>query len=295
MTRPTQSALTPSLARTPDELTATNVVAGWIESSSIFVAPALTGVVLAIGSEAIAFALVSAGCVGGMLLVAPLRGLGAPVNDTPASSEDGFVGSLLFVRADRQARLMLLLLGAECIAIGALDVLLVEFARGALDRGADWVGYLTAAFGAGGVLAVGLTARLVGLARLARPFVGALAVWSVALMGLAVLPGAVGSPRAPRRGGWGPCTRSTSLAGRLLQRMAPPDLLARVFGLLEGVQNGALAIGDRARASSRLDRRPAARLRRAWPRRFRCSPSRRVAAYSTSTATRQSRWWRSLC
>src|SRR4029453_2000396 len=67
MVRPTQSAFTPTLARTPDELTATNVVSGWIESASIFAGPLLTGVVLAVGSESAAFAIVAAGALAGAL------------------------------------------------------------------------------------------------------------------------------------------------------------------------------------------------------------------------------------
>lgn len=243
MTRPTQSAFTPSLARTPEELTATNVVSGWIESVSIFAAPALTGVVLAIGSEAIVFALVGIACLIGGLLVAPLRGSGSTAYEESDDSEDSFRGSLSFVRHDKQARLLLLLLGAECVAIGALDVLVIELAQGGLDRGADWAGYLTAAFGAGGVLAVGATARLVGLARLSPPLVASLAIWSVAFMGLAVLPGAVGALVLLAVAGG---ARTTfDVAGRtLLQRVARPDMLARVFGLLEGAQMAALAIGS---------------------------------------------------
>jgi hypothetical protein len=243
MTRPTQSALTPSLARTPEELTATNVVSGWIESVSVFAAPALAGLVLAVSSEATVFGFVAAGCAVGALLVQPLRGLGGTAAADVEEGDGQPVGTSAFLRRDPAARLLLVLMGAECIAIGALDVLVVELARSGLGLGADWVGYLTAAFGAGGVLAVGVTARLVGLPRLAPALVACLGVWSVAFIGLAALPGAaVAAALLAVAGG----ARATfDVAGRtLLQRTARPDLLARVFGVLEGVQMGALALGS---------------------------------------------------
>jgi hypothetical protein len=243
MTRPTQSAFTPTLARTPEELTATNVVSGWIESIGIFAAPALAGVVLAVGSEAIAFALVGVTCLVGALLVAPLRGLGGMLRHEHDDAGESLEGSVAYVRRDPQARLLLMLLGAECIAIGALDVLVVELGQGALGRGSDWVGYLTAAFGAGGILAVSVTARLVGVTRLAPSLVGSLAVWSVAFMGLTVLPGAFGALVLLALAGGARATFDVA-ARTLLQRMARPDLLARVFGLLEGVQMGAFAVGS---------------------------------------------------
>jgi hypothetical protein len=242
LTRPTQSAFTPSLARTPDELTATNVVSGWIESASIFAAPALTGLVLATGSEAAVFAIVAAACLAGAVLVAPLRGLGA-ASVHERDPEDSFLGSLAFVRRDPQARLLLLLLGVECVAIGAIDVIVIELAQGGLGLGSDWAAYLTAGFGAGGVLAVGVTARLVGLARLAPSLVASLGVWSLAFLGLAFLPGAFLALVLLALAG---AARATfDVAGRtLLQRVARPDLLARVFGLLEGGQMAALALGS---------------------------------------------------
>jgi hypothetical protein len=243
LTRPTQSALTPSLARTPEELTATNVVSGWIESASIFAAPALTGLVLAIGSEATAFALVALVCLVGMVLVAPLRGEGGASEGETTGSDESLTGSFAFVRHEPQARLLLLLLSVECVAFGALDILAVDLAQDGLGLGPDWVGYLTAAFGAGGVIAVVVTARLVGVAKLAPPLVASLLVWSVAFIGLAAIPGAAGSLLLLVVAGGARAT--FDVAGRtLLQRVARPDLLARIFGLLEGVQMGAFAIGS---------------------------------------------------
>jgi MFS family permease len=245
MTRPTQSAFAPSLARAPEELTATNVASGWIESVSTLAAPALAGVVLAVGSEGMVFALVAAGCLLGAVLVMPLRNVtpATPAAEPGSEDETRLGGSLSFVRSDPQAAILVLLLGAQGIAIGALDVLSVELAQGVLQRGGDWAGYLTAAFGAGSVVAVVVTARLVGMTRLALPLVLALAVWSVAFMGLATLPAALGALVLLAVAGGARMT--FDVAGRtLLQRVARPDLLARVFGLLEGLLMAGLAVGS---------------------------------------------------
>ena len=47
-TRPAQSALIPSLAATPDQLTAANVVAGWLEAAGAAAAGLLVGVLISL-------------------------------------------------------------------------------------------------------------------------------------------------------------------------------------------------------------------------------------------------------
>ena len=246
MTRPTQTAFAPSLARTPEQLTSTNVVSGWVESLSMLVAPTVTGVLLAVSSPGVVFLLAAVGCALGGLLVAPLRNAvpAARADDEGVTAETGsFAGGISALRRDPQARMLVLLLGTQCIALGSLDVLYVEIAQGVLHRGGSWAGYLSGAFGAGGVLAVAVTASLVGRRRLAQPLVLSLGVWSLAFFGLAALPGAIAA--LALLGVAGGARATFDVTGRtLLQRVARPDLLAHVFGLLEGLQMAGLAIGS---------------------------------------------------
>ena len=58
--RSSQAALTPSLARTPEELTAANAVASGVESIAVFAGPALAGVLLAVASTGTVFLITAA-------------------------------------------------------------------------------------------------------------------------------------------------------------------------------------------------------------------------------------------
>ncbi len=243
MTRPTQSALTPGLARRPEDLAASNVVVGWIESIGTLLAPLVVGVVLTFSSPGAAFAVGAAVCAVGAVLVWPLRRVVAA--SAPAEEDDATTlrGALAAVREDPNARMLVLLLGAQATALGALDILYVELARGVLHRGGNWAGYLNAATGVGSVLAVVITARLVGQKRLALPLVISLGGWTVALFALASSPGIVGDLSLLAVAGGAQATFSVT-ARTLLQRVARSDLLARVFGMLEGLEMLGLAAGS---------------------------------------------------
>ncbi len=243
LARPAQSALLPTLARTQAELTATNAVSGWVESVSVLAAPALTGLLLAVSGTGAVF-----GVFGLVTLVAALLVLPIPGPAPSGEREEGhafveLVEGARVLKRERDPRFLVVLLGAQFIGIGALDVLYVVLAVGVLDVGESWAGYLNAAFGAGGALGIVVTAALVGRPRLLGPLGAGLALWFVALtvlaidqtLGLAVICLALaGVGRAV-----------VDVAGRtLLQRAAPGNLLASIFGLLEGLSMAGLALGS---------------------------------------------------
>ena len=243
ITRPTQAALAPALARTPDELTAVNVVSGWIESVSVLVAPAVAGVLLAVGETGTV--LVAAAGVSGAsaLLVRPVIG---PPPGAHAASQTTVAEALAgfrIMRTEPEPRLLVLLLAAQFVAIGALDVLYVVLAIDVLNEGEAWAGYLNAAFGAGGVLAVGATALLVGRRHLAPAVLVGAGVWLAAFVALAVVPRVGAALGLLAVAGAGRLL--LDVAGRtLLQRTGPPEFLSRVFGVLEGLTMAGLALGS---------------------------------------------------
>jgi MFS family permease len=241
VTRPTQSAVVPALARTPDELTATNVVSGWIESVSMLAAPAGAGVLLAVASPGWVFAVLAAVALASGLLVARVGGP-PPAAEPRPPLEEALAGFRLLAR-EPAARTLVGLLGAQFVAIGALDVLYVVLAISVLDLGGSGAGYLNAAFGAGGVAGIAVTVSLVGRRRLLPPLVLGIVAWGAAFAVLAAWPSTIGALALLAAAGAG---RSLlDVAGRtILQRTAPGDVLSRVFGVLEGLSMAGLAIGS---------------------------------------------------
>ena len=245
MTRPTQSAVAPQLARRPEDLTASNVASGWIESVGAFAAPLLVGVLLTFSAPWTLFAVAAVTCAGGAALVWPLRRRvpHAGPADEEIEAEESLGGSLSFVRREPNARALVVLLFAQSAALGALDVLYVELAQGVLHRGGNWAGYLNAATGAGAILAVIVTAHTLGRPRLAVPLIASVACWTFALVGVGATQRAAAMLALLVAAGGAQATFNVT-ARALLQRVARADLLARVFGLLESLEMAGLAAGS---------------------------------------------------
>src|SRR5215469_14465858 len=241
-TRPAQSTLIPSLAVTPDQLTAANVVVSWAEAAGIAVAGSLTGVLIWAGGVAGVFAVCALLAAVAALLVVRLEvhALAAP-QEQAAPVIAGLTASARLAAGQPRLRLMLALLTAEAAVVGALDLLFVILAVTVLDRSQAWAGYLNSVYGVGAVLAALVSATLVGR-RLGGPILasalllsGALAVlaFGLGLAATVALLIVVGASRA-----------LLDVASRtLMQRSVPAQLLGRIFGVLEGLTMAGLAVG----------------------------------------------------
>lgn len=246
VTRPSQAALMPALARTPDELTAANAVAGWIESAGVLAGPLAAALLLNAAGAGGVFGVMAGVALLSALSVAGIHGPGAgggtALNGRWALAAEAAAG-FAELKRHGDARLLVGLLGSQYLVIGALDVLFVVLALDVLKIGEDGAGYLNAAFGAGGLLAIAATGSLVGRRRLVPGLMLGTAVWSGSLVATGLVPSTVGALLLFALAGVG---RSVfDVAGRtLLQRAAPRHVLARVFGVLEGLTMAGLAAGS---------------------------------------------------
>ncbi len=246
-TRPAQNSLLPALTPTPADLTAANVVSGVVEGFGKMLGPVIAGILLGTSGSAAVFAVFAVLTLLGALLVARLRvDVGAVTPDARIDAADVFHETLRGFHTLRRApepRLVVLLLSAGVIVVGALDVLFVATAIDLLGIGASGAGYLSAAFGAGAIVGAASTVALVGRRRLTPSLAGGALLFGAPIGLVAVAPSAVGAPVLFATAGAGRSVGDVS--GRtLLQRISPNDVLSRVFGVLEGLTMLALVIGS---------------------------------------------------
>jgi hypothetical protein len=241
-TRPAQTVVVPGLVHNAEELTAANALTTWTESVSVVAASAATGVLLAVAGPGLVFVVAGVAGLLSVLLAATVRGMGALAVYGGASGLDGTLAGLRLLVHEPAPRLLVTLLGAQWVVVGALDILFVILAVQVLHRGQDWVGYLNMAYGVGGVLAGLAGMALVGR-RLVPLILGsviligaplALSAFSTAAGATVLLLAVVGGGRA-----------LFNLASRtLLQRAVPAEVVGRVFGVAESIAMTGLAVGS---------------------------------------------------
>jgi MFS family permease len=242
VTRPAQAALVPELVSSSEQLTAINVLSGWVESVSVLAGPALAGALIMLDGPGAAVGCFAA-CVAGSALLIPRARAGRRAAAPHGADAAPGGGPISAIRNERGLAGLIALLGAEYFVIGALDVLVVVLAISVLGLGPSGPGYLDAAFGAGGVIGSIAAASLIRRRRLTAPMVAAATGWALLLALLSAWPTAVGAFLLLAAAG---SARSLlDVCGRtILLRAAPPQLRGRVFGLLEGVAMFGLALGS---------------------------------------------------
>ncbi len=240
LTRPAQNGLLPTLSKTPETLTAANSVLATIENAGMLAAPALAGVLLALSGPGFVYGSMAASLGVAALVVLPVR---APERSLMTGIARLDARRAIGVLAtDRRALLLVALLAGQALEVGALDVLFVALAMDALDIGETGVGLLNSALGLGGVVGALAAGALAMRGSLPRWVAVGILLWGGGLAIASSLPqaGVVFALVAAAGAGRG----LMDVAGRtLLQRIAPPDALSRVFGLLEGLSMGGLAVG----------------------------------------------------
>ena len=242
---PAQTAILPTLSRTPAELTGANTVSTTLDNVGTFLGPALCGLLLVLTSIEAAFLATGAAFVVSALLLTRVhteRALGYDGGEAAGAVVAQLLGGFRAVLRNRDIALLTGVHSAWAIAEGALSVLLVVAAIDLLDLGEGGVGLLNAAIGVGGVAGAVIALGLAGRSRLARFLALALACWGLplAIVGLSptlvvavLVLGVVGVARIV-----------TEVVGvTLLQRVVRDELRSRVFGVLEALWVAGIGLG----------------------------------------------------
>jgi MFS family permease len=240
--RPAQAALLPSLAKTPQELTAANVTSSTIESLGVFGGPAIGGLLLAATSPDVVF-----GAAAGAFLVAALLVSRVHVASEPERREarEGmlaeFAAGFVTLAHEKGLRVLVLLLVSQTLVAGALNVLLVVSALELLDLGEEGVGFLNSAVGIGGLVGAVVSAALIGR-RLTTNFLIGILLWGIPIGLIGVFPEPATALIFLALVGLGNTLVDVS-AFTLLQRAVPDEVLARVFGAVQGLWVATIGIG----------------------------------------------------
>lgn len=243
LTRPVHHALMPELARTPEELTASNAASTAVDGIGVFLGPALAGALLVVGSAGSVFLVMAAVGLVAVLLIGPSAGDRRPRPETArASYWTDMAQGLRVALRDPAARALTTIVSAQYVVVGMLDILAVVLALDILRTGPAGPGILGAAVGIGGLVGAGTAIALLrtehmGLGLLLAMIVAAIPVALVAgVPGLAIACALFGLSGAGLAG--------VDVAARtLLQRSVPPTVLARILGIQEAMLMGGTAVG----------------------------------------------------
>lgn len=237
-------SIMPALARSPQELVASNVSISLGEGFGVLAGPAVGGLLVASAGAPVGL---MAGAIGfglagiAVLGVRPAQAIGQP---EPALAGSGGLRELLAgfgtLREYPHVGLLVGVLVSQTFVRGILTVLVVAVAVELLLIGEAGVGYLNSALGAGGLIGGLVGFALITRRNLSIPLLVSLALWGVPIAMMGLVPITVLAFGAMAVIGIANAILDVA-AFTLLQRTAPNRVRGRVLGALEGLV--ALSIG----------------------------------------------------
>jgi MFS family permease len=242
---PAHAALTPSLAQTPQQLSASNVSHSAMENAGAVIAALVVGVLLGLTSPGFVFGVAAVSAALVVVLVSQVRR-----DKRPEYADDETAGA--FREVTRGVRALVnhppLRLASTTLILlflfrGFADVLVVVMALDLLGLGQGSVGFLNATLGIGAVLGAMALAMLLDRGRLVIAIAG-----GSFFLGFATVLPAISPHPAAAYVGWlaiGIGFVFVEVAARtLMQRLGSDETLGRVIGTLESGRLAAMALGS---------------------------------------------------
>jgi predicted MFS family arabinose efflux permease len=245
--RPAQNALLPWLARTPEELTAANVLSSLLEGTAVFVGPLLVGIALAVSGPAAGVAVAATLVLAGVVALTRLRVAGQQAPAEAARSPirkviNDLTGGIRVYPATPGTSTLLGLALAQTLVRGALTVLIVILAVDVLGIGEPGVGWLTAALGLGGLAGGFLAVRVVRGRWLARCGALGVAGWGLPLVPFVAVDSVPLALALFALVGVANAVLDVAMF-TALQRALPPAAIGRGLGVLETVALVGIGLG----------------------------------------------------
>lgn len=241
LVRPTQAALLPAFATSPEQLVAANVGLTTGEGLGTVIGPLGAAVLLAVAGPGVTF--VAAGIAFGIAALASrVQVAEAARSARPRNAAPPLVAGIRALRRLPGPAILVAAFQAQVLVRGLLVTLLVLVSTEVLRTGDAGIGVLGGAIGVGGVVAGALALVLTARERLARVVAIALVAWGLPIAAIGAAPSLPLALIALAVVGAG--NALLDVAGfTLMQRTIPSASRMAVFGLFEGLVGLFVAIG----------------------------------------------------
>ncbi|HEU5045601.1 MAG TPA: MFS transporter [Nocardioidaceae bacterium] len=253
--RPAQRSLMPSLANHPEELTASNGTSSTVESLAFFVGPALGALLIGVADVPVVFLLNAATFVWSMAFVLRVRvpeqqperdrpsvAEDAPKDDAPGVVSETLAGFRAIVK-DRDLLVVTVEICGQTVVAGAMAVFMVVMAVDVLQTGPKGVGYLNSVFGIGAIVGGFVAISRSSHRTLAQDMTAGVVLWSLPLLLVTAWAAPAAAFAVVLLLGFGNPLVDVNM-DTIVQRIVPDEVMGRVFGALEAMLIGTMALGS---------------------------------------------------